>query len=303
MIDVSKSLFFLLFFQMLLLSSVCGQSSQEIDTLQSNAQWEEYVFPSESRANKLAESLRKELIVVNSDFMSWIDFTGSLLSEQIGSDQHGQLKYSRPAWLLLCTLMLFLFIALVKMFFPMDFLLVIRAFYNERILLQVSKEDNMVTSWPYIFLYIIFSFSLGLFLTAIQAIGGYDQISFQSFIQVSLMIATLFILKILVVRFISYVFELDKMVKEYIAVLYLLYFNTTLIVLPFLLAVTLMSVESYKILIILFSVIVSILFVYRFSKTAFHLFSSGRFSIFYLILYLCSLEIAPILILVKTLRY
>lgn len=75
--------------------------------------------------------------------------------------------------------------------------------------------------------------------------------------------------KILLVRFVSLVFEVDKLAREYVTVLYLVYFNSMLFLMPFLLVLVFVPVAYFKIALILFAVIASILFVYRFLRTFF----------------------------------
>lgn len=216
--------------------------------------------------------------------------------------QEGVEKETRPRWVIVMVFVLFLFVALIRMTFPTEFRIIIEAYYRERLLQQVSKEDSLATSWPYIFLYGVFSFALGLFLVVL--FSGFDDailLTPFNFLRASLIIAVLFILKIMVSRFISFVFNLEKIMREYIAVIYLVYFNSMLVLLPFLLFVVLIPVTYFNFLLIIFVVMVGIVFVYRVLRTSFHLFSETRISISYLILYLCTLEIAPILLLIRAL--
>ena len=211
-------------------------------------------------------------------------------------------KTSRPLWVLFTTLFLFLCVGMVRVVFPTEFKIIIEAYYRERLLQQVSKEDSITTSWPYIFLYAIFSLTLGLFIVVLSSEFRDDQfLNAANYFRASGIIALLFILKILVIRFVSFVFELERIVREYVAVIYLVYFNSMLALLPFLLFSTLLPSSYFTILLILFVTFVSLIFIYRMLRTAMHLFSNTKFSISYLIIYLCALEIAPILLLIRAL--
>jgi len=262
-----------------------------------------YIFPPEDRPHKLLEQFLSDIEQRSINPITALDYMKST-SESAQSVPHrqGEVKGERPVWVLLVVFLLFLAVALVRLAFPADFAMIVQAYYDERTLQQVSKEDNMLTSWPYIFLYLIFSLALGLFIVLMEsAFERFDVLSLENYIRTAFLVAVLFIIKILLIRFISFVFEIDRLVREYVTVLYLVYFNSMLFLMPFLLTVTLVPTAYFKILLILFSVLVSILFIYRFLRTAFRLFGNLKFSIFYLILYLCALEVAPILILVRTL--
>lgn len=259
-----------------------------------------YVFPPKDRPNQLMEAFLADIAATSISLEKTMAKMGGNLP--LIESQQGKEKEQRPVWILAVVFCLFSAVGVVRMVFPADFNLIVDAFYNERTLQQVSKEDNMLTSWPYIFLYLIFSLAFGLFILLIEsAFVHYHLLNFENYLRVSLVVSILFIVKILLIRFVSFVFELDKLVREYVTVLYLVYFNSMLFLMPFLLILLFVPVEYFKIVLILFSVIVSILFVYRFLRTFFRLFGNLTFSVFYLILYLCALEVAPVLILVKLL--
>lgn len=259
-----------------------------------------YAYPPDSRDNKLLRAFSDSLLERSIDYFKALAAYEAQHFKIIPSD--GIDKTVRPVWVLLVVFVLFSALAIVKLLFPLDFEVIVSAYFNERILQQVSKEDNMMTSWPYVILYLIFSLALGLFITVINAsFLNYDILNFESYIRTSLVVALLFIAKILMIRFLSFIFELKKVAREYVAVLYLVYFNSMLILMPFLLLVLFVPAVYFKLILIFFSTIASMLFLYRFLRTVVGLFGNLKFSVFYLILYLCVLEVAPILILVKTL--
>lgn len=262
-----------------------------------------YVFPPQDRPSKLAERFLSDIGQRSINPIASLAYMKSLEeASDRASQPGGTIKSERPVWVLAVVFLLFLAIALVRLAFPADFTVIVQAYYDERTLQQVSKEDNMLTSWPYIFLYLIFSLALGLFIVLTEsAFEHIEVLSMENYIRTSFFVALLFIVKILLIRFISFVFEIERLVREYVAVLYLVYFNSMLFLMPFLLTVTLVPTRYFNILLILFSILVSILFIYRFLRTAFRLFGNLKFSVFYLILYLCALEVAPILVLVRTL--
>ncbi|WP_238387166.1 DUF4271 domain-containing protein [Sphingobacterium olei] len=267
-----------------------------------DASYLDLLFVNPDRAHYFVEKYRDNLIVKGNDFMRWITFSNHLIEEKRINIIPSFLKAQRPDWIIGVLILLILGIGLIRFFFPVDFQRIIESYYNERELQQISKEDNMMTSWPYIFLYIIFSLSLGLFLLIYQSrFDDINSLNPVNFLKISGIVALLFGLKILIIRIIAFIFEIERMVREYITILYLVYFNSMLFLMPMLLFVTFLPTSYFNFLLILFLIIVSILFLYRFLRTAWGLLGNHKFSIFYLILYLCSLEITPILILVKAL--
>lgn len=262
-----------------------------------------YIFDQPNRPNYWLDSIRAEVVVNNNDFVSWIEFSNTLRKDDVTAKISSPNKYVRPAWVFFVILLLYIGIGLIRLFFYSTFQGIIYGFFNERILMQISKEDSMLTSWPYIFLYAIFSLAMGLFIVIQQsAFSASSPLTILYFLKISAFVAVLFVVKILLIRIISVIFEIERLAREYITVLYLVYFNSMLLLMPMLLFVTFLPVFYFKFILIFYVIIVSLLFLYRFLRTAWSLLGNLRFSIFYLILYLCTLEVIPILILVKALN-
>lgn len=307
--DQWKRIFLVSMFALLLFTTGKGQELVQPHPLQTDSlqlastDTFDYVYPPADRPHQLLEQL------LSNNMRQSIDPVAALAhlrqhaqTEDAILQQAGNQKHQRPVWVLALVFVLFLAIGLIRLAFPADFSMIVQAYFDERSLQQMSKEDNMLTSWSYVFLYLIFSFALALFIVVVESsFENYQLLNAENYLKTAFFVALLFIAKILFIRFISLVFEIGRLVREYVTVLYLVYFNSMLFLMPFLLTVTLVSAVYFKILLILFSVLVSILFIYRFLRTAIRLFGNLKFSIFYLILYLCALEVAPILILVRTL--
>ncbi|GAA4183866.1 DUF4271 domain-containing protein [Sphingobacterium ginsenosidimutans] len=217
--------------------------------------------------------------------------------------QYGTPKPHRENWILFTVLFLIFGVGLIRIFFPSDLKLVFQGYFDDRVLLSVSKEDTILTSWPFIFLFVLFSGAMALFVSLFYAyeLNRFDFITFPNYIKTVGMVGALFALKIGFIRFLSFVFEIRKLVKEYVTVLYLIYFNTLFLMLPVLLILSLVPLSAVGVVLHLAIIGAILLFLYRFLKTAAHIMSMYKFSISYLILYLCCLEIAPILILLRLL--
>lgn len=251
--------------------------------------------------NTVVDSLVKELEAAPTDLASILKKMDSKKKERAG--EAATPKFHRPLWVITVLSLLLLFLGVVKVFFQHTFTNIVYACFNERTFQQISKEDNILTSWPYIFLYIIFSFSLGLFILFYWAVKeDLHFLTLENYAKLSLLIGFLFVAKLLITRIIAVIFESAKLARVYITVLYLVYFNGTLFLIPLLIFMVFLSFSYVNYILIIFLLGISVIFLYRMMKTLFILFGNLRFSMFYLILYLCALEIAPILILVKALN-
>lgn len=212
-------------------------------------------------------------------------------------------KLNRPSWLIIALMLILIGLGLVRIFFYPTFLNIIQSYYNERVLMQISKEDSVLTSWPYILLFLIFSFSMGLFVSIyFSSVESAAFLTVNNFLKLSLVIGGLFIAKLIFIRIIAVIFQAEKVARSYITVLYIVYFNSMMFLIPLLILALFLPFEYLDYLMIIMIVGALFLFTYRMIRTALNLLGSLKFSIFYLILYLCALEIAPILILVKSLN-
>src|SRR5690606_19011597 len=155
----------------------------------------EYVFLSENRSNPLLDSIRALITVEGNDFVAWMQRMETLQNDRdTPPPAKAVYKNTRPAWILVVLLLLFLGIGLVRFVFRSAFQNIIQAYYNEQVTLDISKEDSLVTSWPYIFLYVLFSMSLGLFLLIyISAFGDSAMLTVENFFSLSAFVAVVFI--------------------------------------------------------------------------------------------------------------
>jgi len=255
--------------------------------------------PDPNRPNQLIDSLRELVVVENGDFMGWLAFARSLEKQQDPDDG----KAHRELWVIAAIGLLLLFLGIVRAAFPNEVLSIVQAFYNDRMLLQINKEDTLYSSWPFVFLYVLFGFAVGLFiyLSNLYYFGDTGNKGLDTFLGISFFVMLLFILKIIATRFLGFVFDLQRVVREYVSILYLSYFNAALVFLPIVLVLSFIPQDQMTWVIPTALVIVLCLFIFRFAKTANNLLINYRFPKFYLFMYLCCLEIAPVLILVKVL--
>ena len=274
------------------------------DTIQANSVSFNYVFldtTQKVKNNFIQDSLLSIVEIEYTDLNAWFAKMDKLKKTRPLSPLVE--KWNRPTWVIVALCLILLSLGLVRMFFYPTFSNIIHGYYNERVLAQISKEDNVLTSWPYIFLYIIFSFSLGLFVVVyISAKEDLLFLTVNNFSKLSLLIGGMFVAKLLLIRIISIIFEANRIARDYITVLYIVYFNSMLFLIPLLILAIFLPFVYLDYLAVIMVVGAIFIFSYRMFRTALSLLGNLKFSIFYLILYLCALEIAPILILVKSLN-
>lgn len=253
---------------------------------------------------QIIDSLRGGFGFQQVDFKRLVD---EFILQSISSDPHqrGDLLPKGQFWVLAFVFCLLLLFAVLRQSFSKQLTAIVESFFSNRILANLSKEDNVFTSWPFLLLFVQFGFTLGMFCyLAAQyqelpaAKGG---VSF--FITISILIIVLYALKILLLRVMGYVFEVQKPVGDYVSILYLSYFNMALLFIPIVVAFALSPLKYGAFYIAIALVLLTVIFVFQSIRAGINILSNYRFPKVYLVLYFCTLEICPILILIKAIGF
>ncbi|WP_304066417.1 DUF4271 domain-containing protein [Pedobacter glucosidilyticus] len=207
-------------------------------------------------------------------------------------------------WVLFVMLGLLLLFALLKRIFSKETEMVFSAFYDNRILAQINKEENIFTSWFFLFSYLLYSLITGLFLYLFIATQGtgVSLTGFSLFLSVSFYLGLFLGVKILLLRFIGFVFELGKLVREYVHIIYITFFNVAILFIPLTIILILTVYKDSNWILGIAAMLLSIILIAQFSRLVVQILSNYKLSKFYLILYLCAFEICPVLIVIKALN-
>jgi len=216
----------------------------------------------------------------------------------------GNVRHYRNPWLIITVIGLLIYTAFLNLLLGKDINLVFRSFYNKHVASQMDKEGGVINARAFIGLFVLFSFTFGLFLYQLTVFYGvsYSLEGFRLFIFLSVLTALLFALKFLVLKFIGFVFDVSKVVSEYIAILNLTYFNIAFVLLAVGVCFSLISNIYIQGLLFFTEGIIVIIFAWQYLRNSVNIISNIRFHKFYLFIYLCALEICPILILIKALN-
>lgn len=226
-------------------------------------------------------------------------------SNQIPQYQSGILVPRGEFWIIVSIAFLLILFAFLKNAFDKQLMVIIQSFFSNRVLSNINKEDNLFTSWPFLLLFIHFGFTIGLFfyLAAKHQELNFAADGFQVFVSISIGIIILYILKIVALRLIGFFFNVQKPINEYVSILYLTYFNASLLFMPLVITFALSPPQYGKFYMATAVVLLAIIFAFQLIRAGFNILSQNRFSKVYLLLYFCTLEICPILILIKAIGF
>lgn len=257
--------------------------------------------PDPNRPNRFQDSLFKLHLVKDLDFKGWEQrFVKAAQKYAAGNPRRkGEL------WVIGFVLITLILFALLRNMFFNELSAIVQAFFSNRVLGQINKEEKFFNSWPFVFLYLLFGFTIGMFL---YQCGRYFQLTysysgFSWFLRLSVIVIGIFTLKIILLRFLGFLFDAVKLVKEYISILFLSYFNAALLFLPIVIGFSLTPARFAPYYIYLSFALLVLMIAFQFVRAVSNILSAYRFPKLYLILYLCALEICPILVLIKALRF
>lgn len=219
--------------------------------------------------------------------------------------QQGNAIARGELWIVASIAFLLIFFAFLKNVFDKQLSVIIQSFFSNRVLSNINKEDNLFTSWPFLLLFVHFGFTIGLFLylAAKHEALSLAKDGFQVFVGISIGIIFLYVLKIVVLRLLGFFFNVQKPINEYISILYLTYFNASLLFMPLVIAFALSPPHYGKFYMATSMVLLLIIFAFQLIRAGINILSQNRFSKVYLLLYFCTLEICPILILIKAIGF
>jgi hypothetical protein len=241
----------------------------------------------------------KDSIVHRKDVAN-LNITTPLKKNSTGID--GSLKsessFNWVAGLLLLSLFVF---SWMKILYQKYILQEITALINYQASLRLLREKNVLFKNMSVGLTIVFAINLGLFLYYVLSFFHISQVVTSDFISVLIYcasIAAFYSIKSLLCRLIGYLFLSQPEFSEYVHNITVFNKNTGLLLFPFVVTIPYIN-DSIK-PIILYSGIILFLGIYilRIIR-GFQIIIHKGVSSFYLILYLCAVEILPVLLIVK----
>lgn len=255
--------------------------------------------PDSLRKNMFVEQILHDIKNRKYVFFDDLDSNKSKTFRQIGT-----IKATRDPWVMGIVLALLVYSAVLVRMLNKEVVEILQSVYSKRVFMQLSKEDKFLNPRSFLLLFCLFGATLGLFLYQLAGYYGatYTLSGFQLFLAFSLIVLLLFTLKILILRVLGFIFGVQKLAKAYLSILYLAYFNVAFIFLIIVICFSMLSSPLVPLLLFIATVLVILIFVFQYLRSSINVISGFRLHKVYLIIYLCALEICPILILIKALK-
>ncbi len=178
---------------------------------------------------------------------------------------------------------------------------IFKAFFTGRFVNQLTREGNLLRERLALPLAIIFFITISLYTYYIIFFSGFGNlhksIDSINYIYIFGAFIIAWSIKVVGVKFIGYLFKIVDFTNDYLLVNYIINFITGILILPFMISAV--YLES-KVIIILISVILTGIFFFWIFRGLFIGLSNPKISLFYYFLYLCTVEILPFIIVLKS---
>ncbi|CAN5394001.1 hypothetical protein BH11BAC2_BH11BAC2_24800 [soil metagenome] len=190
-----------------------------------------------------------------------------------------------------------------RFFYYRIFKQLVSAYFNLTATNQIVRDESVLLQRASLVLSVISYLLAGLFLYQVSIQMGWTQLWLQKglmrFVLLAIAVASAYSLKMIALRFMSIVFSQERPVALYIFNIFLMIMMVGLILLPVNILLAFSSSALRGWIIGAAAVLIGTMFLYRLIRAVGIWIGLPGFSFFYLFLYLCAFEIAPLLIIYK----
>jgi hypothetical protein len=208
-----------------------------------------------------------------------------------------------PDWFTIVLLLIVAAFAWIRVFYYKIVKQLFSAFFSNTVSNQIVRDENILVQRASIMLSFIFYLTASLFVYKISVYYHWDYpilgTGFTRFLIFSLLLAFTYSFKMVLLKGLGEVFDIDKPVATYIFNIFLINNIMGLVLIPIVLTIAFV-VTGYTGWVVNGGIfLVASAFVYRLVRAAKIWNGMHGVSFFYLFLYFCTLEFAPLLILIK----
>lgn len=190
----------------------------------------------------------------------------------------------------------------INIFHRKRFIQVLNAFFVTRIINQLIREENsllqrvfVMVSVIFILIFSIFVFQAAVFYGIKLPGGGHVLLFFACALGVSI----IYFSKFMIINFTGYLFDAEKLTKDYFYNIFLINNFVGLLFVPLVLLIAYTHLIPKEVLIYSGSFIYLLSFAYRVIRGFSIGLNESKYSVFHIFLYLCTLEILPLILMMK----
>ena len=211
-----------------------------------------------------------------------------------------------PDWVFPLLLLIAVAFAWLRTFYNKYFVQIVSAFFNNNLTNQIVRDESILVQRASILLNIVFYLVAALFLYFVSVHFNWLPLGIglglNRYIFFALVVSAVYAMKFLLLKICGYLFNQNKEMSAYIFNIFLVNNLLGILLIPIVALLAFSTSINTTVVIYVSVIFISIAFLYRIVRGFIIGITSPVFSLHYLFLYLCTLEIAPLLVLVKILN-
>ena len=208
-------------------------------------------------------------------------------------------------WMLPVLILILAIVAYVRGAYGRRLSRLFNSLWRIQILRQVMREELVFSHRASILLHFNFVLVASLTVYSWMKLSGrsiFQLEGFSLFASLAGVIASVYILKLLVTVILRAIFKDPGLIREYLFEVFLINKAAGILLLPFALALIILNISNAGVLVLVMAIAAILFVVFRFAQ-GLRLSLDYKVSGVYIILYLCTLEILPFLVLAKAVLF
>ena len=209
-----------------------------------------------------------------------------------------------PDWLFFIILLIIALLTWLKVFYRKNVMQIFEAFFSNIVANQIVRDENILVQRASVLLTIAFNLAAALLLYMLSEIYDWPipyaaGSGFSKFIIFALLISFSYTAKFIVLKLAGFLFRIEKAIATYIFNIFIINNVLGILLVLLVIGIAYLPASTTDYIVPAAAMLVCFAYIYRFLRGLVIGFSYNSYSNIYLFLYLCALEIAPLLIIIK----
>lgn len=236
-----------------------------------------------------------------SESYNFLEQNNSLVGKKFVNKNAIKLRKTQEQWLVYLFLGIVFLYALIRNIYFKTLNVIFQAYWNDRAINQFTRDDNFFKLRSSILYFVMFAMVYGILFKIILNYYGIRlrPNDYEEYLFICSFAAIFYFSKFILMKLSGYIFSIPKLMSGYLSIISISNFVYSIIAIPFIILYHYLdgtwasSVLYFTLILFIFNT------VYKYLRTGTFIINNFQFPKFYLFLYLCSLEIMPLLIIYK----
>lgn len=212
-----------------------------------------------------------------------------------------KIRKSENPWIIYVLLFVVLIYTIIRNVYDKTLVVIFQAYWNDRAISQFTRDDNFLKLRNTLLYFVLFTTVYALLLKNLLQYFNvrFEYTGFREYLFICVFTGMFYLLKFIIMKFSGFIFSIQKLISGYLSIISISNFVYSIIIIPMLLFYEFVPRQYQMYLMGVILVLFCFNTIYKYLRTASFIINNFQFPKFYLFLYLCTLEIMPLLIIYK----